>query len=306
MGTTYSIKAHGMPAALKVDRLSDEIEGILGDLTHLMSTYEEDSQISGFNRAQTTAWQSVSLDMAVVVESALQIGALSGGAFDITIGPLVDLWGFRPTPIHTRIPDEQSIVSLVKEIGYQRINVRQNPPTIRKTRSALRIDLSGIAKGYAVDKVAEHLDGLHVENYLIEIGGEMRAKGASPQGTHWRVALEDPVTDIGAVRRIVELTEHGLATSGDYRNYVEINGRRLSHTIDPRTGWPVDHDLASVSVIHPSAMQADGLATALLVLGPDKAIMLANQHGIAVFFVIRTEGGFTEHVTDAFAPFLTD
>jgi thiamine biosynthesis lipoprotein len=238
-----------------------------------------------------------------VLEVAQETSRLSDGAFDVTVAPLVNLWGFGPGPMRDGIPDQDQIRSALARVGYQRLHLRSEPPGIRKERPDLVVDLSAIAKGYGVDLVAEHLDALGLENYLVEIGGEVWGKGHNARGTPWRIAIEKPSPAQRSVYAVVRLDGRGIATSGDYRNFFEQQGQRFSHTIDPTSGRPVIHDLASVTVLSPTVTRADALATALLVLGPEQGYRLAEQQGLAALFIIREGDGYKEKQTRLFEQF---
>jgi thiamine biosynthesis lipoprotein len=238
------------------------------------------------------------------MNEALRVSILTEGAFDVTVGPLVNLWGFGPAPSTMEVPSEDAIRSSLSGVGYQHIHVQQSPPAIRKDRPDLQIDLSAIAKGYAVDQVAEFLESLNIPHFLVEVGGELRAKGHNAAGFPWKVAIEKPVSHEKAIHRVLYLGSHAMATSGDYRNFFETNGKRFSHTINPQTGQPVTHQLASVTVVQPSCMEADAFATAFMVLGPDEGYDLAVQEKIPALFVSRAPNGLEEKMTPELEQFL--
>ncbi len=304
MGTTYQVKVTDKPADVDPERLAADLEDILETVNRQMSTYRLGSELSRFNAGAARSPSPVSADTAAVAAEALGIAALTGGAYDPTVGPLVDLWGFGAGGDRLMVPAQRDIENLLTRIGHGAISATTAPPTLVKHASDIRVDLCGIAKGFAVDRVADHLERLGVGHYLIEIGGELRGRGWTPRGGVWRVGIERPVTASGGVQRVVRLDGHGLATSGDYRIFFEQNGRRYSHILDPRTGRPVDHGLASVSVIAPSGMAADGLSTALMVLGPDDGMELAEREGIAAFFIAKRGRRFVEAASDAFLGYL--
>ncbi len=223
------------------------------------------------------------------------------GVFDVTVGPLVNLWGFGPQRGLDRIPEPQALAAARERVDYRLLALRDDPPALRKARPDLTIDLSAIAKGYGVDEIAGLLESVEVTDYLVDIGGELRARGVNDQGEVWRIGIEQPRADGRQVERIIGLRDTAMATSGDYRNFFEIDGRRYSHIIDPRTGWPVAHRLASVSVLHPSAMTADGWATGLLALGPESALALADREQLAVLLIVISDDGFETRATAAFS-----
>lgn len=301
MGTTWSVEIAGA----KADRqqLNHDINAILDDINGKMSTYLPDSELSRLNQATDREWKPLSKDLYRVITEALHITHETGGAFDITIGPVVNLWGFGPEK-HTTIPTDADIAATLNKTGIDKIELRSSPPALKKFDPGVYLDLSAIAKGYAVDRIAGYLEQARFKNYMVEIGGEIRARGKNAQGNAWRIGIEKPVADQRTVERIIHLNNFSMATSGDYRNYFEQDSVRYSHTIDPRTGRPITHKLASVSVLHASAMTADALATGLLVLGPEKGFELAQQRGLAAFFIIKNDNGFADTYTDAFNAFL--
>jgi thiamine biosynthesis lipoprotein len=304
MGTHYLVKVVDMPEGLTLVNLDEEVSRLLKDIDASMSTYRSDSELSRFNTADTTEWFPVSADMIEVIDHALQVSETSRGAFDITVGPLVNLWGFGPDLQADRVPTDQQIQSEMARVGYQRVHIRRQPPALRKDLETVYVDLSAVAKGYAVDRVADHLEQLGITNYMVEVGGELRLKGHNERGTPWQIAVEEPSTGERKIYGIMQLDNQGVATSGDYRNYFEIDGQHYSHTIDPRTGRSVDHDLASVTVIARTSMHADAMATALLVAGPDAGLKLAQQQGIAAYFIIKSDDGFTATATEPFQEYL--
>ena len=304
MGTDYMVKIPGIPAGLGREDLHARIKEILERINGRMSTYEEDSELSLFNNNHTTDWVDVSAETALVVQEALRISRLTGGAFDITVGPLVNLWGFGPAPQQGQLPGKDAIRAAMTTVGYHRLHLRDSPPALRKDQPAIQIDLSAIAKGYAVDAVAEYLDSVQVSSYLVEIGGELRAKGEKAERVAWKVAVERPVPEGRRVLRTLFLRNSAMATSGDYRNFFEKDGQRFSHTINPRTGQPITHNLASVTVLRASCMEADAWTTGLLVLGPEDGYELATREKLPALFVTRGANGFEQYATAEFDRFL--
>jgi thiamine biosynthesis lipoprotein len=209
----------------------------------------------------------------------------------------VNLWGFGPDGRADDPPVAREVREVLSRIGYDKISIRRSPPAIRKSKANIYVDLSAIAKGYAVDRVADYLASLGLANYLVEIGGDLKANGHNANGMPWTIAIEKPAPEDRVVQRVVHITDQAMATSGDYRNYFERNGQRFSHTINPRTGLPVSHSLASVTVWSATAMDADALATALMVLGPQAGYELAHRHKLGAYFIVRTENGFAEKST---------
>jgi thiamine biosynthesis lipoprotein len=304
MGTTYGVVAAGLPGGVDRRALHGDLEGLLERVDAQMSTYRADSELSRFNDAPPGVWVEVSADTLAVTEAALEVARLSAGAFDPTVGPLVDDWGFGPGPPVAPTAAGGRTGGLVTRVGHGLIETRRSPPALRKRYGAIRLDLSGIAKGFGLDRIAAHLEGIGAGRYLIEIGGELRGRGRAPHGRPWRVGIEQPVAGARAVRRVVQLDGRALATSGDYIDYFERDGRRYCHIIDPRSGRPIDHGLASVSVVAGSAMRADALATALMVLGPGAGVRLALRKNIAALFVVREGERLGELHTPAFEPYL--
>lgn len=303
MGTSWQVKLPHVPHGTSKDELQAGIEQLLERVNDQMSTYRADSELSRFNQHDGTGWFEVSSDTARVVLAAQRISDASGGAFDVTVGPLVNLWDFGPEPRDARVPRDDELAAARERVGYRMLEVRDEPPALRKSRPDLYVDLSAIAKGFGVDRVGEHLESVGCDSYYVEIGGEVRTRGTKPAGTPWRIGIEAPATtrfSSQAAHRVLELRDRSVATSGDYRNYWEQDGRRFSHTIDPRTGRPVEHPLASVTVVADDCMTADGWATALMVLGPDDAYNLAVEEDLAALLIVREEQGFAEHATPAF------
>jgi Membrane-associated lipoprotein involved in thiamine biosynthesis len=306
MGTGYTVKVNRPDREIDIAGLKNSIDTLLENINAEMSTYRTDSELSKINRAGGNQWIAVPDDLYKVLHEGIRISQLSGGAFDMTVGPLVDLWGFGQQGRLLTIPDARTIMAARENTGYQRIHLQDAPKAIRKDHAAVHIDLSGIAQGYAVDAVAALLEQASLNEYMVEIGGEIRVKGRNPDGDFWRIGIEKPVTDVRSVERIIHLKDSGLATSGDYRNYYEKDGTRYSHIIDPGTGKPVNHPLASVTVLHKECMLADAWATALFVLGPAKGMELAKKMKLPVLFIARNGGGFTESMTDEFRSYITE
>jgi thiamine biosynthesis lipoprotein len=301
MGTTYSITLARLPEGLSEQQLQREFDDRLAGLNGEMSTYLEDSTISRFNRANDSDWFAVSAAFVELSRTALELSRLSDGAYDITAAPLIELWGFgSDRKLDDRVPTDAEIASARARTGYDRFELRATPPAIRKLDPRLTIDLSSIAKGYAVDVLAEYLASLGLRDFLVEIGGELRASGRSHRGDQWRIVIEKPVSGGRSVQRVIEIEDTGVATSGDYRNYFEENGIRYSHIIDAKTGKPITHALASVTVLDATAMRADGWATVLLLLGEEVGYELAARQEIAAFFVVAQAAGFSTRETAKF------
>ncbi|MBI2969694.1 MAG: FAD:protein FMN transferase [Gammaproteobacteria bacterium] len=301
MGTTYTVKVADAPLPAPRDQLPDLVFDALDEVDRRMSTFIEESELSQLNRNSSMDWVPVSRELFSVLERAMQASRLSGGAFDVTVGPLVNLWGFGPAENSRRIPANAEIAAVLARTGYTRLVLDEQRLAVRKARPDLYIDLSGIAKGYGADVVADSLSARGVKNFMVEVGGEIRAAGRNERGQVWRLGIETPGAGRRSVKRVIDLRDSGMATSGDYRNYFERDGVRYSHIIDPADGRPIRHRLASVTVVHPSATCADALATALLVLGPEKGVALAEREKLAALFIIRTDDGFEQKMSPEFA-----
>ena len=301
MGTTYHITFFS-PTEVDKKALQTDIDVLLEHINDVMSTYRPKADISRFNTSDSTDKFSVHPDMLTVMQASQKLSKESLGGFDVTLGPLINVWGFGPKGIVTKAPTDAEIQQLRTYVGFEKITLYKDG--LAKSHPKTRVSLSAIAKGYGVDRVAELLAEKGIQNYLVEIGGEMRLSGKKPTGESWKIAVEKPVAMDRAVQKILEPGNNGVATSGSYRNYFEENGIRYSHTIDPRTGKPITHNLVSVTVFHPSAMLADGLATAITVLGPQEGLAFANKHEYAVMLVTKAKDGFEEHYSKAFLPYV--
>jgi FAD:protein FMN transferase len=279
MGTYYSILLDGTDGNAAAT-IQPAVTECLADVNRQMSTWDPESEISKFNQQQTTDWIAVSPEFALVVQEAKRIHDLTTGAFDPTVSPLIDLWGFGDRrPQH--IPTTEDIASAKRHVGMNLIEVQTQPPALRKTDPAVQLNLSAIAKGHGVDRLSQLLTDAGFPAHVVDIGGENRTGIAKSSGESWRLGVESP---LGGLNRILEVTETAVATSGDYRNYFEIDGVRYSHAINPVTGKPVANPPASISVVHPSCMTADAFATAFMVLGVERGLQLARQEKLSVMF----------------------
>jgi FAD:protein FMN transferase len=302
MGTSFRVLIAADLAEGELDRTRRLVEERLDSLSRLMSTYDATSEISRFNRHASTEPVAATPELIDVLTMAREVSERSGGAFDVTVGPLVEAWGFgpgggidgpsRPTP------SEGEVERLRQVAGYDRVVIDRAAGTAAKTHPESWVDLSGIAKGYAADAVAAVLAEEGLTSFLVEVGGELAGRGTRA-GRPWRVGIERP-DDTPGVWATVELDHEGIATSGDYRDYYEEGGLRYAHIIDPRTGRPVIVRGASVSVIHPSAAMADAWATALTVLGPEEGYEVAVREGLAAVFVYAFDGEVRSAQTPAF------
>lgn len=297
MGSTYSIKyvRHaGGPDSSQVRR---EVEGILAEVDRQLSTYRNDSDIERFNALPANSCQTMPASVLELIRVGEQLSVQSDGSYDLTVEPLMNLWGFGPQGREEKVPDAAALAEVLQRVGYRHLHI--NGEQLCKD-AAVEVDFNSIAAGYAVDTIAARLDAMGIDDYLAEATGELKAKGKKLDGSPWRIALEEPRDDQQVAERIINVDGYGVSTSGDYRNYFLQDGRRYSHTFDARSGAPVLHNLASVTVIHPSALMADGLSTLLLILGPEKAWDYAEKHDIGAFFVIRADTGFVIRTSKAF------
>jgi thiamine biosynthesis lipoprotein len=314
MGSHWLVKLGRPMEPAAAERLKTSVQSILDRIDVQMSTWKPASDLSRFNAHHGTDWFPVPGALASVAALAQQISGDTDGAFDITVGPLVNLWGFGPpqqsaAPAGTkdaskrRVPSDEAIATAKAHVGHKLLEVRTDPPALRKLDPDVYVDLSAIAQGHAADEVARHLDATGITDYLIDCG-EIRARGRSPKGRPWHIGIQTPTPDTLRTLGGVELRDTAISTSGDYKNFFEQDGVRYSHAIDPRTGRPISHRLAQVCVAHPSAAYADAMATALLVLGPDAGYELAERKGLAALFIIREEGRFQTRTTPAFSAML--
>ena len=291
MGTTYHIKII-TGYFNKLSDLKPKIDQRLEAINQSMSTYRPDSEISQFNTIRDiTTLFPVSDDFLDVLKMAQRIYELTDGAWDGTIKPLVNLWGFGNTRQPQKVPADTAIKDKIRTVGYKYIRIIEKG-FLQKHVGAVSLDLASIAKGYAVDQISALLDAKGLTNYLVEIGGEVYASGLRKDGSPWRVGINQPDASASLVEtyQVVPLHNRAMATSGDYRNYFEIQGQRYSHIIDPRTGYPVDNGIVSASVVADSCMFADGLATALMVMNPNDSLKLvAGLDGVAALIIVRNE-----------------
>lgn len=302
MGTTYHIKVVPNAQLPEPNLLQAEIDLALEKVNDQMSTYRPSSELSRFNSSDFEETVTVSADTATVIKEAIHLFEVTDGALDITLGPLVNLWGFGPDKRPTQIPTSEMIDEAKARTGIQYLSVDGNK--LSKTKSDLYVDLSSIAKGFGVDIVAAILDKYHVSGYLVEVGGELSVFGHKIDGSPWRVAIERPDMDDREIQQVIAPGDMAIATSGDYRNYYEEDGHQFSHLIDPRTGYPIDHRLASVTVLHKQSMVADGYATAMMVLGTEKSLELAKQQNLAIMLIEKQDNGFKVFYSDGFKPFV--
>lgn len=297
MGTTYAVQA-ACPKPLA----NLPIAATLAEVERRMSTWDDASELSRFNRAAVGEPVAVSVPLFAVVATATRLAAQTGGALDPTVAPLVAVWGFGA---HARAeaPTPAAIRAARQQVGYQRVALQPRPPALTK-RAPLTLDLSAVAKGYAVDRLAEVLAAAGCSSYLVELGGELRVAGTGPGGRPWRIGVESPSGD--APLATLAIHEGAIATAGNYRQTRRVGDREVSHVIDPRSGQPTAHGLASVTVVAATALAADGYATALLVLGPKDGMAFAEREGLAAVFVAPVGDGFNVRETAAAAGYLAN
>ena len=305
MGTSWSVLVNAGELPDSRRQLQAEFNAILNRVNMAMSSYLPESELSRINASDSAGWLTLSAPLLHVLQAAQQINRLTQGAFDITVGPLVELWGFGPER-DFMVPADQQVNTALRLVGQGKLQLDVTAPALKKAHGGVYIDLSAIAKGYGVDEIAGYLDLLQLDNYLVEIGGEIRARGVNDENRPWQIGIEQPAAGQRAVRKVIKLENMAMATSGDYRNYFEKGGSSYPHTIDPRTGRPVTHGLASVTVLHPSAMLADAWATGLLVLGPERGFEMAQKNGLDAYFIIRAENGLSDNFTSGFEPYFVD
>ncbi len=306
MGTIWTVKVIDVSTQVNEENMQTGIQSIVDLVNKRMSTYQPDSELSRFNREDSGVWFNISKDTWSVIRQGLSTSQLSSGSFDMTVGPLVNLWGFGPDASMNNLPAPDDIAEALSRVGYEALKLSDGEPYEVLKESNIYLDLSAIAKGFAVDQVADYLEDLGVNNYMVEIGGELRLKGYNKRGTGWRIAVESPLLNQRMVQRTLLTGDMAIATSGDYRNYFEAGDVRYSHTIDPVSGYPISHNLASVTVVTPKAMVADSLATAFMVMGAAPSLALAQRENIAVLFIVKGQVRFEELYSDALKPFLEE
>ncbi|WP_404415672.1 FAD:protein FMN transferase [Marinospirillum sp.] len=282
----------------QAEQLEAGIQRELQAVDASMSTYREDSELNQLNRQEVGEWLPLSEELFEVLEISQRVSQASSGAFDVTVGGLVNLWSFGPEHRPEEIPDTQELKERLGNAGYQNLELDADKQQARRLKD-FYIDLSAVAKGYAVDRVAAWLESQGVENYLVDIGGELIVGGERKPEQPWRIGVEVPEGNLQQAHHILPLVDASIATSGDYRNYYEVEGRRLSHTIHPKTGWPIDHNLASVTVQHPSNAVADAWATAFMVMGVEESLETARREDIKVLLISRNEDTWETWLSEA-------
>jgi FAD:protein FMN transferase len=300
MGTTWTVTLGGPPDEAQIARAESIIAEILAEVDAALSGWNAASEISAINRSAETGWIALSEALYTVLDAGRAVQEETGGAFDVTVAPLVALWEFGAEPTMAGSPSDAQIAAARSLVGPRMLELRAEPRMARKRAAGVRLDVDAIAPGYAVDRISEELLAIGYEHHIVEIGGEVRCQGRGPGGRAWRIAVERPQTGARTAQAVVALDGLGISTSGDYRDFRVLEGRRISHAIDPRSGHPVTHALASVSVVHKSAMLADAYATALMVLGPQEGYALAERLGLPALFIVRVNDGFTVRATESF------
>lgn len=300
-GTTYHIKLVLRDLPVQPEEVKADVETVFREVDARLSNWRDDSEIARFNQVRTTEWQAVSPEIARLVAVADEIGRKTGGCYDLTVKPLFDLWGFSKHENHVPTPAE--IERTLAHVGMAKVEVDVDGSRLRKRDPEVQIDLSSIAQGYTVARVAEKLEARGIRNYLAEVGGEMKVRGHKANGAPWRVAIEKPTPLTREVQRVLDLQEErgtAVMTAGTYRNFFEEKGRTYSHILDPRTGQPVTHGLLSVTVLHDDATLADGWDTALLCVGEVEGLRLAEAEGLKALFIYREGDQLREQMTSAF------
>lgn len=294
MGTTFSIK-FAPSESVTLEEVSKRVNAELASVNMQMSTYIDDSELSKFNSSSVEGqWMAVSTETVETIVLAQKISEATDGAFDVTVGPLVRAWGFGPDGRPNQIPSDGEIAELSKVIGFEKLGTRLEPPALSKEVGRLQVDLSAIAKGHGVDRIAEVLELMGIDSYFVEIGGEIRTAGFRIDGKPWRLGIESPDEDARDLFAVLELSDGALATSGSYRNFYEMDGSRYSHTIDPKTGSPVLQTIVSASVIMETCAEADAIATSMMVLGFEEGLRTADENDWPVFLLAMNEQGVIE------------
>ncbi|WP_290652450.1 FAD:protein FMN transferase [Aquisalimonas sp.] len=305
MGTTWSVQFVAAPGEDDVAAVRADIEAALERVNAQMSTYREDSHISRFNRAAPGESITLPPDFTVVLLAAKELAEQTDGAYDPTVGPLVNVWGFGPDGPRSEAPAEDAIEAARARVGWQQLALDRDTRALTQP-GGVYLDLSSIAKGYAADLIAERLETRGITAYLVDIGGDMRVRGRKPDGERWRIAIERPVPGERAIQSVIQPGDKAVATSGSYRQFFREGDREFSHTIDPRTGYPTPQELVSVTVLHDNAKEADGLATAIMALGPEAGYAFAREQDVAVLLLVRDDDTVEERMTPAFAPYVDE
>lgn len=305
MGTYYVVTVND-PFPGGKEALQRDLDTLLARMNKEISTYDPGSLISRFNQGSGKEPMPIPPAMAKIVQQGIDAGHLTKGKLDVTVGPLVNLWGFGPDKRSVKRPTDEQIAEARQRVGIDKLSLSRQGEyfLLGKAIPDLYLDLSTLGEGAAADEIAALLEAKGVNNYLIEVAGAVRSKGHNSQGNRWRVAIVEPSDNPGAIEDVVVPNGMALSTAGSYRNYYELDGQRYSHIIDPATGQPVTHRLVSASVLTPTALEADALDTALMVMGPEQAMAFARAHRLAVYLIVKTPKGFESRYTPQFAPYL--
>lgn len=319
MGTTYTVKVDGeFPGGQHA--LQTQIDALMKRCNDEISTYDAGSVLSRFNQQQSIEPFPIPLEMADILSEAIRIGRLTDGLLDVTVGPIVNLWGFGPEQRPVTVPTDAQIAAARARVGIQHLHVdvgtdadvdiktntnkKIKTATLRKDLPDISVDLSTFGEGWGVDRVAAFLEAQGVSNYLVEIAGASRSRGVNQRGEAWRLGIQKPTDEYAAAQAVIVPKGRAVSTSGSYRNYYERDGQRYSHIIDPRTGKPITHRLVSATVIATTALEADGWDTALMVMGTEAALQFAEKKHLAVYLITKTDAGFSVSYTPEFAPYL--
>lgn len=305
MGTVWRVSVINVEPEQK-ETLRQKIQTQLDADDQLLSTWKPDSALMRFNHSQSTTPWPVNEAMADIVTEALRVGNKTNGAMDITVGPLVNLWGFGPDKQPVSTPDDAQIADARARTGLQHLSVisQAGQQYLQKDIADLFVDLSTVGEGYAADHLARLMEQEGLSRYLVSVGGALVSRGMNGEGKPWRVAIQKPTDRENAVQAIVDINGHGISTSGSYRNYYELDGKRISHVIDPHSGRPITHQLVSVTVIAPSALEADSWDTGLMVLGPEQAKEVVREQGLAVYMIVKEGDAFKTWMSPQFSAFL--
>ncbi|PDO84063.1 FAD:protein FMN transferase ApbE [Kosakonia sacchari] len=305
MGTFWRVSVVDI-SPQQAQSLRQKIQTQLDADDHLMSTWKDDSALMRFNHSTSTAPWPVSAAMADIVTTSLRVGEKTEGAMDITVGPLVNLWGFGPDKQPVKTPGQAQIDAAKARTGLAHLTVinRAGEQFLQKDLPDLFVDLSTVGEGYAADHLARLMEQEGIARYLVSVGGALASRGMNAQGQPWRVAIQKPTDRENVAQAVVDINGHGISTSGSYRNYYELDGKRISHIIDPRSGRPIQHALVSVTVIAPTALEADAWDTGLMVLGTEQAKEVVTREGLAVFMIIKDGDGFRTWMSPQFSAFL--
>lgn len=297
MGSTYTVKYVRSKDSPSVESLKRETDAILAEVDVQMSTYRDDSAIEQFNQTPAGTCQTMPDGVLELVDAGRLLHEQSQGALDLTLEPLLNLWGFGPKARAEKVPTTEQLVAARARVGMQ--HLRRDGQQLCKEVD-VQVDFNSVAAGYAVDKLVQRFTELGVTSYMVEVTGELKAAGKKPDGQPWRIGLEAPQDGQRVAQRVLAVDGYGISTSGDYRNYFEEEGQRYSHTLDPLTGAPITHKLAAVTVVDKSTLRADGLSTVLMVMGTERGLAFAERMGIAAFFVTREGDAFVTQTTQAF------